>query len=187
MKIINLFAGPGAGKSTLAYGVSYFLKKKGANIEYVHEEAKEFTWEERTKTLECQPYIFAKQMRNLWRLDGKVDFVVTDSPIFLSLLYQKPGMFPESFNQYVIDQFKEFDNINFFLRRSKDYSPVGRNETADEAILLDTKLLSMLVENEIPVHIMDGPKDGDSHAAVNTVLNKLKTSCPKSCPSVGSA
>jgi|6_EtaG_2_1085325.scaffolds.fasta_scaffold06551_6 hypothetical protein len=173
MKVINLFAGPGAGKSTLAYGVSYFLKKKGVKVEYVHEEAKELVWEERAKTLECQPYIFSKQMRNLWRLKGKVDVVVTDSPILLSLLYEKPGMFPKSFSKYVIDQFNEFDNLNFFLRRRKTYNSIGRVQTAKEALELDANLADLLVKNDIKIAFMSGPRDNDDNAAVKNVLRYL--------------
>jgi hypothetical protein len=149
MRVINLFAGPGAGKSTTAYGLTHFLKVFGVNCEFVHEEAKEFTWEKRYMTLACQPYIFGKQMRNLWRLQDQVDVVVTDSPILLSLAYAT-SEWPDSFKTYVVDQFNEFNNINYFLRRNnKPYLPVGRSQTAEEAGQLDQKILRIMLDNNV--------------------------------------
>ena len=149
MRVINLFAGPGTGKSTTAAGLFYLLKLKGINCELVHEEAKEFTWEERQMTLGCQPYIFAKQMRNLWRLKGKVDYAITDSPILLSLAYAVSGEWPASFNDYVVDQFNAFENVNFFLTRSKPYQMVGRSQSFEEAIALDRKIIKILLDNDV--------------------------------------
>lgn len=155
MKVINLFSGPGAGKSTTAYGLANLFKKAQLNVEYVHEEAKEFTWEERKVTLDCQPYIFGKQMRNLWRLKDKVDYAVTDSPILLSYIYADPKEWPPSFFQYIIEQFNAFDNLNFFLRRQKPYNPVGRNQNFDEAKELDEKIIKTLINLEIPCVFVD--------------------------------
>lgn len=40
--IINLFAGPGCGKSTLALGLGYVLKQRGFEAAVITEEAKPF-------------------------------------------------------------------------------------------------------------------------------------------------
>ena len=149
MKVINLFGGPGIGKSTMAAGIFYHLKRSGVNCEYVHEEAKEFTWEDRQTTIKCQPYIFAKQMRNLWRIQDKVDVAITDSPILLSLIYADDS-WPFSFEKYVIDQFLDFDNVNIVLTRKKEYSPIGRNQTQDQAKDIDENILYTLKRLNIP-------------------------------------
>ena len=143
MLVVNLFAGPGAGKSTTACGLFYLLKLAGINCEYVHEEAKEFTWEKRSTTLACQPYIFGKQMRNVWRLKGQVDVAICDSPILLSNIYAGDE-WPESFKKYVVDQFNEFDNLNFFLVRNNPYNPSGRNQIEEQAKDLDLCINRML-------------------------------------------
>lgn len=59
---VNLFGGPGAGKSTTAASLFAEMKKLGKNVELVTEVAKDFVWEERQKTLEIQPYITVKQL-----------------------------------------------------------------------------------------------------------------------------
>lgn len=59
-KVINLFGGPGCGKSTGAAYIFSLLKMKGMNVELVTEFAKDKTWEHNSKALTCQPYVFGK-------------------------------------------------------------------------------------------------------------------------------
>ena len=167
MLVINLFAGPCAGKSTVAAGVFHKLKMRGVNCEYVTEVAKDFTWEEREVTLACQPYVFASQLKNIWRLKGKVDVVITDSPILLSVVYAGED-WSESFKTYVVRQFHEFNNLNVFLRRDKDYNPVGRGGTRELACKLDDEIMQMMLDKRISMTIISG----DS-SAVDRILEMV--------------
>ena len=147
--IVNFFGGPGAGKSTLAAGTFYRLKQNHINCELVTEYAKELTWENRVDALECQPFIFGKQLYSLERLLTKVDVIVTDSPICLSLFY-KAYKYPESFSQSVIDIFNTFKNMNFFVDRGYDnYDNNGRINDITTAKEIDTKILKFLTDNQI--------------------------------------
>lgn len=142
MKIINLFAGPSSGKSTTAAGLFYLMKSNLYNVELVTEYAKDLTWEERSKTFDNQIYIFAKQYHRLFRLQDKVEWVITDSPLLLSIIYAKHV--PHSFNQLVLDIWKSQDNISFFIDRVKKYSPIGRVQTEEESIQIDKQTKDML-------------------------------------------
>ena len=51
MIVVNLFAGPGSGKSTTCAGVFAKLKLAGVNCEMALEYAKDKVWEERIKYL----------------------------------------------------------------------------------------------------------------------------------------
>jgi hypothetical protein len=169
MIVVNFFAGPGAGKSTTAAGVFSLLKLHGVNCEYVPEFAKDLTWENRYKTLENQIYIFAKQQHRLWRLIGEVDVVITDAPLIQGLVYVGENL---ALTQLVMEQFGEFDNINFFLDRSKEYNPKGRSQTENEAIELDNKIIHALIANDIPFMDINGDKDAINVATL-AVLIKL--------------
>lgn len=144
--IINLFGGPGVGKSTVAPGLFSLMKKNGISCELVHETAKFLTWEERKIALACQPYIFGKQLLQIERLVGKVDFIVTDSPLLLSSHYSSK-YYPDSWVGAVIDICNRFDNINFVIRREVPYVEAGRNQNEEEAIRIDDDIVSMLRQN----------------------------------------
>ena len=142
-KIINLFGGPGAGKSTMAASIFTELKLNGQKAELVLEFAKDLVWEERLKTLENQIYVFGKQLQRIKRIADKVDYIVSDSPLPLSVLYKPQDLSP-TFDQLVIEVFNSFDNINFFIDRQKKYVHDGRLQTEEEAKKLDKKMLELL-------------------------------------------
>ena len=88
MIVINFFGGPNSGKSTQAAGLFYKMKLEGYSVEHVNEYAKMCVWENRMEMLEDQLYVMAKQNRRVKRLEGKVGYAVTDSPILLSSIYR---------------------------------------------------------------------------------------------------
>lgn len=145
--IVNLYGGPGTGKSTTAAGVFSLLKLHGINCEYVPEFAKDLTWEKREHTLTNQRYVWGKQHHRLFRLDGQVDVIITDSPLFLSVVYSKVYNFDNpSFIDAVIESHFEFSNLNFMLERVKEYNPNGRHQSEDEAKGLDNIIMNALDE-----------------------------------------
>lgn len=151
--VINLFAGPGTGKSTTAAGIFYHLKCQGINCELVTEYAKSKVWEDSHKVLHDQIYIFGKQNHKMEILRGKVKVIVTDSPLLLSLLY---GTTSTKFKDLVKEQFDTFDNWNYFLKRVKKYNTAGRSQTLEEAKELDSELMRILYENNVKFSTIDG-------------------------------
>jgi len=149
MRVINIFGGPGAGKSTTAAAVFYEMKKRRIEVELVTEYAKDMTWEGRQNILNDQLYIIAKQNRRLSRLKGKVDWVVTDSPLPLGLIY-KPDGYYENFEPMLMEVWNSYENLNFLLGRDFEYQPIGRNQTADEAVEVDNTILNFLNDHGIP-------------------------------------
>lgn len=162
--VVNLFAGPGTGKSTNTALVYGDLKLHGVNAEIVHEFAKDLVWEKRHHTLTHQPYIAIKQQWHVDRVMGQVDVIVTDSPILLSLVY---GVDPEShLGQHLLETFRSWNTLNIYLRRTSahPYKKAGRYQTLEEAREVDTRILSMLRAQEIPheqIPIWGGRKTSD--------------------------
>lgn len=163
MKVINLFGGPGVGKSTCAAGLFHLMKLQSMEVELVTEYAKSLVWSERDTMFTEQDYIFAKQNHQLRRLRGKVDWVVSDSPIILGHFYI-PDNFPgkEPFSQFVNEMYNSYDNINIFLGRDKAYNTNGRNQTEDEAKSIDIAINDYLTTNNIPFHTVLSNKDAPS-------------------------
>ena len=148
--IINLYGGPGAGKSTTAAGVFCLLKLHNTEVELVTEFAKDLVWEERYKTFGNQYYIFGKQHHRMWRLKDKVDIVITDSPLMLSALHgRRNGTVSDAFVKNVVEAVNNSNNFNVLLERTKKYNPNGRNETEDQAREVDKLVIGILKEHDM--------------------------------------
>ena len=133
MLVVNLFGAPGAGKSTGAAYVFSKLKLEGFNAELVTEFAKDKVWEESKAVFDNQVYIFGKQYFRISKLEGKVDVVVTDSPLLLSSFYSTDELLGDEFNDLVLKIFNHYDSYNAFINRVKDYNPIGRFQTEEES------------------------------------------------------
>ncbi len=140
--VINMYGGPGTGKSTTAAGVFHQLKLQGVNCEMALEYAKDKVWEDSTQVLDNQLYVFGKQFHRIWRLLGKVDIIISDSPLLNSILYyeDKNPFFPEM----VLFEHNRLNNLDVLLERVKNYNPAGRLQTEEKARELDAKIKGIL-------------------------------------------
>jgi hypothetical protein len=165
--LVNLFAGPGTGKSSTMAGVFSELKWRGVNCEMGPEFAKEKVWEGSLEILGNQIYVFGKQLHSVYRLMGKVDVVITDSPLLLSLIYgTKEG---KVFEDLVVDVHNRFETYNVFLKRHKKYNPSGRLQTEKEAKLIDKKILELLYRHDIPFATMDSGRESVQKICENVI------------------
>ena len=169
--IINLFGGPGSGKSTTAAGVFYQLKLAGYDCELVTEFAKHLTWKKDFNTLRNQIYVFAKQHDRMFHLKHQVDVIITDSPLIMGIAYCNWDLVPQSFGELIVDEFNRLDqaNLNVFINRVTPYQSNGRNETLEEAIEKDHVILDILERYEV-AHVK---VDGDE-SAVEKIVNLVK-------------
>lgn len=120
MIVINLFAGAGAGKSTMAAEVFSRLKKLGLKTELVGEYAKECVYQKAYQIMSDQLWLFANQAHRLRSLDSYgVTVAVCDSPLLLSMAYQRGE--DKSFNEMVIAEHNRYKNLNYLLSRNDDF------------------------------------------------------------------
>jgi nicotinamide riboside kinase len=145
MKIINLIGAPGSGKSTLRARIFADMKIAGYNVEEITEYAKDAVWEERQNLFSDQLYIFAKQHRRLLRLQGKVDYVITDSPLIMNIAYQSKELsYYPLLAELTSEIFNSYENINFFLHRTHEYQQIGRNQDEAQSQELSEEIKSIL-------------------------------------------
>ena len=167
--VVNLFAGPGAGKSTTCAGIFHELKLKGINCEMALEYAKDKVWEESYRTLENQIYVFGHQLQRIFRVKDKVEVVITDSPLILSIYYDKERS--ANLKNLVMEQHNQFHNINIFIGRNDlAYNPKGRYQTFEEAKNIDKDLKRLL--DSLDVDYIDINK-GETEKAVQIILEEL--------------
>lgn len=158
--VVNLFAGPGAGKSTAAAYIFSQLKMKGINCELITEFAKDKTWEKNYSALRCQEYVFGKQSYKMDRCRDQVDVIITDSPLPLGIFYNQNPVLGRHYESLVMDVFNTYDNLNFFINRKKPYNPVGRNQTEEEAKEIDESIKTFCQKHDISYLIKDGTELG---------------------------
>ncbi len=150
MKVINIFGGPGAGKTTVAMRVFTELNMKQIKVEYVDEYAKELTWDESFAKMENQRLIFANQHQKLFRLRNKLDIVVTDAPLFNSIIYSGKAEDNRTFHADVFHEFNRYKNLNFYLERSTEYKEHGRSQKLEDALKVDEEVLRCLDYFKVP-------------------------------------
>lgn len=173
--IINLFGAPGAGKSTGAAWVFAKLKAAGVDCELVTEFAKDKVWEGNKDLLKCQFYVTGKQVWKIVRCIGKVDVIVTDSPIRIGKWYAKNNNQPK-LAEALTEQANMFNDISIdvFVNRVKPYNPNGRLQTKDESDAIAKEMKQYLEEDGIKLMEINGDEDGYNRLT-NYILNIIST------------
>lgn len=173
-KVINFMAGPSAGKSTKALGLTSYLKTQRMNVEYHSEYAKDLVWEKRHSTIDDQIYIFGKQAHGLYTLKNQVDYIITDSPLFLSMFYvhrccskfkEDPKFidWQQSFENLVMRTINMYENVNFFVDRgTREYIKEGRVTKYEDALKIDNSIKNLLTDYEIPFTIVSHDESNES-------------------------
>jgi tRNA uridine 5-carbamoylmethylation protein Kti12 len=168
--IINFFGGPASGKSTMACGLFYFMKVRNIDCELLSEYAKEMTWEERHKALHNQIYITANQHHRLFRLIGKVEYIISDSALPLGIIYDNEDR--HYLHDLIMNEFNKMKNTNIFIERpSKEhFRENGRNQDYAESVMIDDKIRCMLDKYEIPHYVLH--QNDDLNDVIDKIINK---------------
>lgn len=153
--VVNLFAGPGAGKSSMMASVFSFLKWNDVNCEMAPEYAKEVVWEKTENLLKNQVYVFGQQHQRICRLISQVDVIITDSPLLLSIIYDPSK--DKNLRELILGEFNKLNNKNYFILRKKKYNPSGRiQQTVEEAQNIDHRIKELLQDYSIPFREIAG-------------------------------
>ena len=174
--VVNLLGAAGSGKSTLASDVYTKLKKLGVNCELVQEVAKKYVYEGNFKHLNNQLSIFNEQYDRQYILRDNVQVIITDSPLLLSIFYNRKG----NFNQLPDDLFKElimfcystFDNINYFIKRKHEYKKEGRYQDEKQALEDEVTLYNMLNNLDVDFKLLNS-NENCCDIIIDSVLKRL--------------
>jgi ABC-type cobalamin/Fe3+-siderophores transport system ATPase subunit len=159
--VVSLIGGPGCGKSTLASLLFYKMKLKNLNCELINEYIKEWVYAEiNPNGVFNQLFISANQFRKESLLFNKVEYVITDSPILLGIVYD----YHYNKNYEILNVILEYikiakeNNVEykyFYIKRSTKYNEVGRFQPEQEAIEIDELILKTLKALDIQYEIVD--------------------------------
>lgn len=140
--VVNLFGGPCSCKTTFCAAIFAELKKRDINCEMALEFAKEIVYEGNLNRLKNQLYLFSEQHERITRLVGKVDVIVTDSPLISHVIYDLNN--DHMLQEVIIREQKIFNDLGYFLIRGETYSMNGRYHTFEQAKEIDIKIKNLL-------------------------------------------
>jgi len=178
--IINFLAGSGTGKTTVASDVFSRLKRAGIESEMATEFAKDLVWSQDLQTLRNQIFVFANQLERIDRLISKVDVIVTDSPLLLSMMFKNHHLFKspyicEIFDKLVLEVNNKYNNLNYYIERTIPFNPIGRVERSiEEAIEKDNQIKKILIDNNIPYQSIQN-RELDIEDVIYDITTKLNT------------
>ena len=173
MILVNLYGAPGSGKSTGAAYIFSKLKMAGVDAELVTEFVKDKVWEESKEPFNNQAYIFGRQYFRIFRCANKVDVIVTDSPLPLSIYYNTSEVLGQEFNEMVMKVSNSFNTKNYLLTRVKPYNPNGRLQTEEESNKIANDLWNFLDMWDIEYVHRDGNQE-EFDNIVEEILYALK-------------
>jgi hypothetical protein len=153
MKVVNLFAAPGTGKSTTGQILAGLLSIAQYRVEFVPEFAKFATFANNQAALGDPTYMMAKQSNRLHVLRNQpLDFVVMDGPLPTVLLYT-PEDYYRHHEPLVMEIFNSYENANFLLESNPDipYQTHGRLQNKQESAALARKLDKLIERHAVPV------------------------------------
>lgn len=150
--LINLWGGPGSGKSTTAAGVFCELKQRGVSCELITEYVKSWAWRGAAIGPFDDVYITAKQLRRESACYGRVDYIITDSPIGLGAVFESiygrgSLMMHALCNDLRARQLAAGIRImDLMVQRTKPYVQAGRWEDESKAHQVDAACLAYLAD-----------------------------------------
>ena len=147
-KFIELYGGPGIGKSTYAAGLYYHFKLLGCNTELVREYAKDLAWAGKLDGTITQQQIFKEQSKRELILINSVDspdVIITDSPIRMSQVYGSDKKWINRHENKIKKAEYEYIKVLLVRDTSLQYEEKGRAHDLTQALELD-KSISELTE-----------------------------------------
>ena len=87
------------------------------------------------------------------------------------MLYDKKES--KTLMKLIIEQYNEFDNLTYFIKRDFDYNENGRYQTEKEAKCLDEKLSKILNHVDIDFWVVNNDEE-TKNKIIDDIIYKLK-------------
>jgi nicotinamide riboside kinase len=183
---IGIMGAPCTGKTTLAKGLSVELQYRWRRLaEYIDEYARQFVARFGTPTVYDQYFFFEQQLKKEQQVSAKTEFLITDSPCYLSYIY----------GSKVMDSRSGKDRLYFLALVERlaehlhryDYTfylPVTGNPVEEDGMRIhttedmrrdiDRRIQGFFAIYSVPYHTVDGTLDERLAAIVETLRPELE-------------
>lgn len=176
MNVINIFGGPGVGKTTLMYYLTYRFKQAGIRAEAVGEAARELIYDHSPLVTppilsDHQFVVSAMQFERLQRLKRhKIAVAISDSPLLQGLAYATPDE-QKQLTPIIDTMNRSFLNRYIFVKRTPgDYDAESRVQgTESEAARFDARIKALLdTRNIVPAIYLRGTESSLADMLIDT-------------------
>lgn len=152
--IIDIYGGPGSGKSSTAKMLSGLINSLGYTSETPEEYPKYLIHKEDFKSLNNQIGIFSEHKLRIDSLLGKYDFIVSDSPTLMQNIYIKDIYGKKDYKHLrklvKLEHQKHNDKrIAFFLNRKHNFKEIGRVQNEEQSLEKSKQIKKYLIKNEV--------------------------------------
>ena len=175
---VNLYGGPGTGKSVQQALVFARLKIWGVDAMMSMEAAKRYVYSH-SKEIKTQEGLFGIQLTELELLNKHVEVIVCEAPLLFNIIYDKAYGNSENtdLHRNVSNKYKQFNNMEFLLTRTHEYQQEGRYQDENGAIEVDNIIRNVLRDNGVsPIEI--APYEENAITIVRKVMERLGKTPP---------
>jgi hypothetical protein len=175
---VNLYGGPGTGKSVQQALVFARLKIWGVDAMMSMEIAKRHVYSG-SKDIATQEGLFGDQLKELNLFNNHVEVIVSEAPLLFSIIYDKAYSETDNIDFYrnVSTKYKQFDNMEFLLTRAHEYRQEGRYQDEQGAKDVDKIIRTVLKDNGVsPVEI--APYEESAITIARMVMERLGKTAP---------
>lgn len=166
MIVVNLFGGPGVGKSTVAAMLFGHYKRRGIRAELLREPAKELLYQGRNLD-RSQILLTALHYQALKDFEAaRTQLVIADTALRLNLVYARSKPFYTELVSLVNRLSREFQEIDVKLTRAVPYQDHGREQSEDEARAIDGRIYG-------PFDVTTGPAPADVISSLDPLVLPL--------------
>lgn len=173
MKRIGICGGPSSGKTTLARALTVKLSTSGHNVEHVTEYARFHIAEYLKQSTQTprdplhQVIIFQNQVRWEAAVQDTVEYVISDSPVFMNAVYTYNVIDFDDYKQRIF-YYQHYERLLEYSRNYYDYIfflPPGdigfvhdglRGEDEARAEQIGEQIRAFLVFHQMPFYTITG-------------------------------
>ena len=130
--------------------------------------ATELVYDEAFNVMNDQIYLFGEQWHRTFRMLGKVDFIITDSPLLMNIVYDKQN--DEDFMKFINSRIHKLKSLDFFINRSDAFSEVGRIHNLEQSKEVDKTIKELAKNNGIK--LIELEQENSVTEIVKIVLSK---------------
>lgn len=151
--IIDIYGGPGSGKSSTAKMLSGLISSLGYTSETPEEYPKYLIHKGDLKSLDNQIGIFREHKSRIDDLLGKYDFIISDSPTLMQNIYikEKYGKEYKHLRKLVKNEHQKHNDkrISFFLNRKHNFKEIGRVQNEEQSLEKSKQIKKYLDKNNV--------------------------------------